>query len=343
MVATSVYYTVEEVNDWVRTANTKRVEVSEEMRGWRWYDYPLQPAYSQQLGVSDITSGFCDTQRYVYLKYVERVWQKDNEELQKGALLHEIHAKANEAAKRNILKTHWETGTITPEAFHQAYLQDKQKIIQQAKAKYRLIPQSQLETAINTLWSRAAYNYTAALTRATTISRYLNTPDPLISLVAPITTEYHTLPPGTASPAPVAPITTEYPIDGTKLGLTQAIRADGYIPPGIIIEIKTHPPLEANKYALAGYALSYESQHNTPINYGVFIHIEYNWQTATLTTHPKLTPITDELRQAFIEQRDQAQKIITEKIDPKLPPKCNPRCPYLTHCNPTTPNNYKTK
>jgi CRISPR-associated protein Csa1 len=323
VVATSVYYTVEEVNDWVRTANTKRVEVSEEMRGWRWYDYPLQPAYSQQLGVSDITSGFCDTQRYVYLKYVERVWQKDNEELQKGALLHEIHAKANEAAKRNILKTHWETGTITPEAFHQAYLQDKQKIIQQAKAKYRLIPQSQLETAINTLWSRAAYNYTAALTRATAISRYLNTPDPLISLVAPIT--------------------TEYPIDGTKLGLTQAIRADGYIPPGIIIEIKTHPPLEANKYALAGYALAYESQHNTPINYGVFIHVEYNWQTATITTHPKLTPITDELRQAFIEQRDQAQKIITEKIDPKLPPKCNPRCPYLTHCNPTTPNNYKTK
>jgi CRISPR/Cas system-associated exonuclease Cas4 (RecB family) len=52
---------------------------------------------------------------------------------------------------------------------------------------------------------------------------------------------------------------------------TQAIRADGYIPPGIIIEIKTHPPLEANKYALAGYALAYESQHNTPINYGVFI------------------------------------------------------------------------
>lgn len=318
----SVYYTVEEVNDWVRTANTRRVEVSEEMRGWRWYDYPLQPAYSQQLGVSDITSGFCDTQRYVYLKYVERIWQKDNEELQKGALLHEIHAKANEAAKRNILKTHWETGTITPETFHQAYLQDKQKIIQKAKAKYRLIPQSQLETAINTLWSRAAYNYTAALTRATAISKHLNTPDPLISLVAPIT--------------------TEYPIDGTKLGLTQAIRADGYIPPGIIIEIKTHPPLEANKYALAGYALAYESQHNTPINYGVFIHIEYNWQTAAITTHPKLTPITDELRQAFIEQRDQAQKIITEKIDPKLPPKCNTRCPYLTHCNPTT-NNYKEK
>lgn len=314
MVATSVYYTAEEVNEWVGAANTKKVEVSEEMRGWRWYDYPLQPAYNQQLGVSDVTSGFCDTQRYVYLKYVERVWQKDNEELQKGALLHEIHAKANEAAKRNILKIYWETGKVTSEVFHQAYLEDKQKIVQQVKTRYTLIPQDHIETAVNALWIRAAFNYTAALTKATSISKHLNTPDPLISLVAPVT--------------------TEYPIDGTRLGLTQAIRADGFAPPGIIIEIKTHPPLETNKYALAGYALAYESQHSAPVNYGVFIHVDYNWRTAATTVYPRLTPITDELRQGFIELRDETQKIVAQKIDPKLPQRCNPTCPYLTYCNP---------
>ncbi|MEM0272584.1 MAG: type I-A CRISPR-associated protein Cas4/Csa1 [Thermoprotei archaeon] len=305
---------MDEVNEWVRTANTKKVEISDEMRGWRWYDYPLQPAYNTPLGVSDITNGLCETHRNVYLKYVEKIWQKDNEELQKGALLHEIHAKANEAAKRNIFKTHWEKGQTKPEDFHQAFLEDQQKILQQLQNKYKLIPQNQLQKAITKLWTRAAINYTAALNRATIISKHLNTPDPITAIVTPIT--------------------TEYPIDGTKLGLTQAIRADGFIPPGIIIEIKTHQPLEDNQYALAGYALAYESQHNSPINYGVFIHVQYDWDTGNLTTHPKLVPITDELRQGFIELRDQAQKIIAQKTDPKLPPKCNPRCPYLTHCNP---------
>ncbi|PSN82483.1 type I-A CRISPR-associated protein Cas4/Csa1 [Candidatus Marsarchaeota G1 archaeon OSP_D] len=314
MVSLSVYYSLEQVNEWVRVANTKSVQVSDEMRGWRWHDYPLQPAYSAQLGVSDITNGLCDSFRYVYLKYVERIRQKDNEELQKGSLLHEMHSKANEAAKRNILKIHWERGKLTPESFHESFVQDKQKVVEQAKSKYTLIPQEELERAVNTLWTRAAINYGAALNSALSVSKHLESPDPLIALVAPVI--------------------TEYPIDGTKVGLTQAIRADGFIPPGIIVEIKTHPPLEANKYALAGYALAYEAQHNSPVNYGVFVHVEYDWKTGSFTVHPKITPITDEMRQGFIEMRDQAQKIVAQKIDPRLPPKCNSRCPYLKHCNP---------
>lgn len=309
-----IYYTIEDVNEWVNVANTKRLEVSEEMRGWRWYDYPLQSAYPHQLGVSDITSGLCDSLRLVYLKYVEKIRQKNNEELQKGALLHEIHSLTNENAKRNILNLHWETGQVNPEEFYKAFQNDKQKAIQKAKTKYTLIPEEQLTRAVNTLWERAAVNYTAALNRATTISRHLNSPDALIALVAPVI--------------------TEYPIDGTKLGLTQAIRADGFVPPGIIIEIKTHQPLEANKYALAGYALAYEAQHTYPVNYGVLLHVDFDWSNANYKTYPRLTAITDELRQGFIEMRDQAQKIIAEKIDPKLPQKCNPRCPYLKHCNP---------
>jgi CRISPR-associated protein Csa1 len=309
----SVYYTLEDINEWVTTANTKKVDISEEMRGWRWHDYPLQTAYTAPLGVSDITSGLCDSFRIVYLKYVEKVKQTNNAELQKGALLHEIHADANEAAKRNIYKIYWEHGELKPEQFLQAFTEDKQNILQKAKKKYPLIPHTQLDAAVQKLWMRATINYTSALNRALTRSKHLNSPDPIASLVAPVI--------------------TEYPIDGTKIGLTQAIRADGFLPQGIIIEIKTHQPLEANKYALAGYALAYEAQHLTPINYGVFIHVQYNWENSDFTTYAKLTPITDELRQGFIELRDQAQKIVAEKIDPKLPPKCNPRCPYLKHCN----------
>ncbi|MBM7623691.1 CRISPR-associated protein Cas4 [Sporohalobacter salinus] len=42
--------------------------------------------------------------------------------------------------------------------------------------------------------------------------------------------------------------------------------------------------------------------------------------------------IDDELRQWFIEERDEKMRLIAEEIDPGLSDKCYQNCPYWEEC-----------
>ena len=76
--------------------------VSEELRGWMWTEPPVAPLHDVKLGVSDVITGFCDSGRNVYLKYVEKIREKPNPILERGALIHQVHERAVSTAKKLI-------------------------------------------------------------------------------------------------------------------------------------------------------------------------------------------------------------------------------------------------
>ncbi len=78
-------------------------EVSDELRGWNWSEPPLLYPYDKLLSVADIASGFCDSGRHVYLRYVLREREKPNWRLRRGILIHYILSEAVRIGKSLVL------------------------------------------------------------------------------------------------------------------------------------------------------------------------------------------------------------------------------------------------
>jgi len=128
------------------------------------------------------------------------------------------------------------------------------------------------------------------------------------------------------------PFTTEFPVDGSLIGLSKTLRIDLMIYPNIIAEVKTrdwHPDYELG---LAAYALAFESQYEVPINYGIIVMVRINLSKRDLKIYERIVRISDNLRQAFIDRRDGYARIIEDSIDPGKAKNCNPDCPYLYVC-----------
>jgi CRISPR/Cas system-associated exonuclease Cas4 (RecB family) len=87
-----------------------------------------------------------------------------------------------------------------------------------------------------------------------------------------------------------------------------------------------------------GYALAYENEFQTDINWGViyFVPKHTTSEYVKVLTYPQVHffPIDEKLREWFLEKRDEAYSIISKKDAPGFPKKlvqC-PYCKYKTHC-----------
>lgn len=107
----------------------------------------------------------------------------------------------------------------------------------------------------------------------------------------------------------------------------------------IIGDIKTGERFE-DYYPLtcAGYALAYENEFETDINWGAiyFVPKYTNSEYFNVITYPQIHffPIDEKLREWFLENRDEAYNIISNKDAPGFPndlTKC-PSCKYKSHC-----------
>ncbi|PCN49932.1 type I-A CRISPR-associated protein Cas4/Csa1 [Candidatus Geothermarchaeota archaeon ex4572_27] len=279
-------------------------EVSDELRGWRWSEYPLAPAYPFKLTVSDIAGGFCETGRDVYLRYVLRERGRANERVEMGGFIHRVVAEALRAVK-SILYTE---GLVTGEELRARMEEWGRRALRQllGDASPRLAV-----SAFNALWSRAINVYASALDRVRSRSPYLSV-DGAVSLIAPAS--------------------AEYPLDGSLIGLSSSIRVDELLPPAIIVEVKTRGYRQVYDVGLAAYALAFESQYEVPVNYALMVLVRFNRDYSDFTVYERPTLISDGLRQSFIERRDQLAKIVEEGIDPGMPSRCDPDCPYLHVC-----------
>jgi len=278
-------------------------EVSEEFRGWYWSEGALIPPYGFRLSASDVGGGFCDTGRHAYMKYVVKARETVGPRVERGRFIHEVFSEAVRAAK-SIL---YQGAELDGEGFRRAFMEMGETIFRRLAGRVGKV--IDVRGVFDTLWSHAANTYASSLMRVKSRSPYLSV-DGLV--------------------ATVIPLVAEYPLDGSLIGLTRAIRADALLYPSILVEIKTRELHPDHEVELAAYALAFESQYEVPIDYAVLVNVKVHGDD--FKVYEKVLPVSDEVRQRFVEKRDALAKIVEEGLDPGKPPRCNPDCPFLEAC-----------
>lgn len=303
-----MFYCFDDVIRFCKVFKGLPIDVSEELRGWRWFDYPVVSSSSIKLGVSDIAGGFCDSGRFAYLKYVLKIKEpKVVERVTLGSFIHKTYSEIVRVAKKSI----YMCDNIDKCNFKSNFENQKEEVFKKVYELFKNLRKDIAQKVFNQLWDYGLNTYCSAFNKIKSISPYLSI-DGAASLIVPLV--------------------TEFPIDGTLIGLTRAIRVDGFLPPSIIIEIKTRELKPIYEVALAAYAMAFESQYEVPVNYGVLINLRFNKDYSSFKIYEKIIKINDSLRQEFIDLRDKIARVVEEGIDPGLPNKCDPECPYLTYC-----------
>jgi len=126
------------------------------------------------------------------------------------------------------------------------------------------------------------------------------------------------------------PVVVEQKLDGTFFGLSANLSADAFtISEPMVLDLKFGEPKKFHRLSTTGYALVMEAIHEFPINLGCIVYAEFKGDR--LIVKKDIHIIDDELRQWFIEERDQKMRMIYEEIDPGLG-KCYDSCPYILQC-----------
>jgi len=124
----------------------------------------------------------------------------------------------------------------------------------------------------------------------------------------------------------------EHKLDGQYLGLSSNLSADAVnMGQMTICDLKTGAKKDFHRLSATGYALVYESLYELPINIGCTVYLSFPKNHPTPHIERDFFLISDELRQWFIEERDQKQDMIYYEKDPG---RCeDPRsCRYREHC-----------
>lgn len=296
-----MFYTIDDVVKYSRIFRNMPIDVSEELRGWSWSNPPLVPPYPVKLAVSDIANEFCETGRFVYLRYVEKAPEQLQPRLTRGKLIHNTIAEASRIAKMIIY-----SGAI--EKFRDKFIENTEKTYSKLSSEATV---EGFREIFNLIWSYAADIFSSSLAKARARSPYLS-----IDSIAALT----------------IPGVNEYPVDGTLIGLTKTIRIDNLLPPSIIVEYKTREYQPIYEIGLTAYALAYESQYETPVNHAILVSVKIDEKRRNIKYYEKPIAISDHLRQKFIDLRDNLAKIVNDQIDPGKPKQCHPDCPYLKLC-----------
>lgn len=98
----------------------------------------------------------------------------------------------------------------------------------------------------------------------------------------------------------------------------------------MILDLKFGRPQKFHRLSTTGYALVMEAVYEFPVNLGCIVYAEFN--DGRLLLKKDIHIIDDELRQWFIEARDEKMRMNYEEIDPGFPDKCYETCPYYNAC-----------
>ncbi len=67
---------------------SRKVGVSDELRGWSWFQEPLKPYYENRLPMYSICSKYCPTSRDVYLRHVQKEKGEPTPDIEFGTAIH---------------------------------------------------------------------------------------------------------------------------------------------------------------------------------------------------------------------------------------------------------------
>ena len=279
----------------------REAPVSEELRGWNWSSPPLAPVYSAGLGVAEVAGEYCSSGRDVYLRRVLNERRPPSPAMAAGALYHGIVADVILRAKQAIYRD------------GPACLEALELLAQPSALSGPAIPATMpAETAAN---ARLLWQYEArriATRAAEALARFPDAgPD--------------------AFAAAILPVTVEQQIDGTFLGLSRNLRVDGvHFGEAMLADLKFGRKERFHRTGLAGYALALESLIEQPINLGYIVYVDF--RDGHVVVEREFHVLSDELRQWFIDERDEKARSVELELDPGLADNCRESCPYWSAC-----------
>jgi CRISPR-associated protein Csa1 len=280
--------------------------VADELRGWAWQEAPVRPVYDLPLAVYEIAGKYCPSGRDLYVRRVLGRRGTPNRGMLEGRALHALAAELVVDAKRLIYQHG--AGCLEP--------------LEALRGRPLPLPDDGLGVEG---WLDLGRKL--EVVRAYQVRRIVERVEGVLARQP------------TAGPDAIAalalPAAVELKLDGSFLGLSPHLAADAVLFAGAaVVELKFGPRRDFHRLATTGYALVLESLYDRPIDLGCVVYADV--RDGRLTIERDFHIIGDELRQWFLQEREEKARLVSEELDPGLPEHCPKTCPYLTICHPAT-------
>lgn len=277
--------------------------VAEELRGWNWHQPPLEPIYDVRLPLYQIAGKYCSSGRDLYLNRVERKKAAANMAMKRGSMFHELIVQTLVQTKKLIYLHSVNAEVILSElALLLPCFTERNNDLAQQNPEIT----DQITQVFNYMFSLISSRLRETLARQPYIGE-----DSLA--------------------AQVVPYVLEQKLNGTFLGLSPNLSSDAFVfSEPMIMDLKFGPREAFHRLATTGYALVMEAIFEYPINVGCIVYGEF--KNARLHIQKDFHIINDELRQWFIEERDEKMRMVYDEIDPGKADNCYETCPYYSCC-----------
>lgn len=278
--------------------------VAEELRGWRWAEPPLSPVYDLRLGVYEIAGHYCPTSRDLYLRRVLGIKKPPSRPMVEGGVLHQALCHLILEAKRAIYN---QGGGC---------LAGLRSLASADRSLLEKVPQEWeegLRNKLSLLWDYEYHRVMARVQEVLARQPHLGA-DALASLALPVIVEQR--------------------LDGAFLGLSSHLSADAFaFSEPMVVDLKFGRRQKFHRLETTGYALVMESLYEYPLNVGCVCYVTFRGDH--LQVERDFHPINDELRQWFVEERDEHMRMVVEEIDPGVGEDCPEEggCPYWGECH----------
>ncbi len=286
-------------------------EVHPELRGWNWHQPPLLPVYEPWLALHEIASQYCPTGRDVFVRRVLGQRPAPNAAMIAGRVLHQTVADLVLAAKRAIYNAG--PGRCLPALLALPGPNDPGDGQDGPTDVDRLAAPDQiaLRAQVQALWAFEQRRIVARVEDVLSRQPHIGA-DSLAALALPVTVESR--------------------LDGRFLGLSQHLSADAFnFAEPMMVDLKFGPPQPFHRLSTTGYALVMESLYEVPVNVGCVVYVRF--RDGQVLIERDFHHLSDELRQEFIEARDERAQMVQEEIDPGTPAECPASCHCWSYCH----------
>ena len=280
----------------------RREPVHDELRGWNWHEPPLAPVYDAPLGLWEVAGHYCSSGRDLFLRRVEGQRVAPNGAMIAGGVLHRVVSGLILAAKRTIY-LHG-SACVEPLSALAASIEPEEIAPLSDQARRELMVQAEALAGFEQ--RRIVGRVEDILARQPHIG-----PDALAAWALPVVVEQR--------------------LDGRFLGLSSHLSADAFaFGEPMIADAKFGPRQPFHRLTTTGYALVLESLTEMPIDIGCVVYAAFDGRQLHLERD--FHRIDDELRQWFVEARDERMRLVEEGIDPGRPATCPADCPHAAIC-----------
>jgi len=280
--------------------------VSGELRGWNWHQPPLQPIYDLKLSLFEVANRYCPTGRDLYLRRVLSVEGQPNIPMIEGAILHKTVAEVITRAKRFI----YQKGIDNFLEVKEDLARPDYAAVEEFRERLSEEEAEDIKEKVKILWEFESTRICSKVEELLSTQPHINE-DSLV---------FHAI-----------PVVVEQKLDGAFLGLSSHLSVDAFtFATPVIFDLKFDVKRDFHRLSTTGYGLVMEAMYEFPVDIGCTVYAYFRGKRILLERNFYL--IDDELRQNFIEERDEKMRMVYEELDPGKPEGCYPTCPYIETC-----------